>query len=203
MSPLKKIVKRGHIYHVYYRRSGAYRFIGKNFSKLFITLIALGILAWAFNTFILDIGSITEYIFEHYNKLVILGSLFASEIALGILPPDLYIAWAKEFPHPWAMVALLGGLSYTGGVISYFLGTGLYRVPRIHDWVDLKFRNQFQQIRRYGGLLIFISALTPLPFPPVCVVAGVVRFPFRTFLIVALSRIIRFFLYAAVIFSVF
>lgn len=174
--------------------------MGKNFGKLVVFLLILGGLLWALNTFVIDISTITGFIFENFNTYLILLSLFLSEIGTGLLPPDLYILWAKEFSQPYLMVLLLAAISYTGGVLSYLIGTRLYAIPKVKIWVEVKFGDQFMQLRKFGGLLIFLASMTPLPFPPVCVLAGIMKFPFNTFLAVASARFLRFFVYAAIIF---
>lgn len=201
MSPIQKIVKRGKIYHVYYRRTGGYHFLGKNFVRLIIGILIFGAAIWALNTYVFDIKAFTEKITHSMHPFFVVATMFISEIGTGMLPPDLFILWAGEGQYPWLMVTILATVSYLGGWISWYLGTGLYKLPKIHDWVDVKFREQFKQLKRFGGLLIFLAALTPLPFAPVSVIAGVVRFPMKTYLIVALSRFLRFYLYAALIFG--
>jgi membrane protein DedA with SNARE-associated domain len=199
----KDFFKRSNLTHEYYKRKGGYTFLGRNFVKL---LIFLGIGAaglYAFSTWVLDINSVTERIFEQFNTWLIVGTLLLSESFTGILPPDLYIIWAKSWDYPYLMVFILASVSYLGGVISYAYGTQLVKFKSIDRFVHVKFAEQFMQIRRFGGLLIFIAAMAPLPFSPISVVAGVVQFPFRKYLWVALSRYVRFFLYAIVLFSVF
>jgi membrane protein YqaA with SNARE-associated domain len=202
MSPLKRIMKRGHIYHVYYRRSGTYRFIGASALRLIAALILLGVAIYLINTYVFDISSLANYITAHFSTPVVLSSFFASELTLGLLAPEFYIVWAKGFAHPWLWVLLISLISYLGGLGAYFIGTKLHKLPRVHRWMDEKFTVQFKQIRRYGGILIIIAAITPLPYPPICIVSGVVQFPLRTFVFLTLSRFARIFLYAAVIFNV-
>ncbi|GAB5557618.1 MAG: VTT domain-containing protein [Schleiferiaceae bacterium] len=201
MSPVKKIIRKGQVYHVYYRRSGGYRFLGQNMWRLLIGLGIFGLAVWLLNAYVFDITKVTDYITQTLPTWLVLATLLASESFTGLLPPDVYILWAKGFDYPFLMVFVLAFISYSGGVISYFIGTQLHRLPKIHQWVDFTFKQQFDTIRKFGGLLIFIAALTPLPFSPVSVVAGVVDFPFKTYLLVALSRFLRFFLYATVIFQ--
>ncbi len=201
MSPVKKIFKKGHVYHVYYRRSGGYRFLGKNFFKLLIGILIFGAAIWLLNTYVFDITTLTDYITKKLPMWLVLTTLLASESVLGLLPPDVYIIWAKGLENPELMVFVLALISYAGGIISYFIGTKLHRLPKVHQWVDIKFKEQFTTLKKFGGLLIFLAAMTPLPFSPVSTVAGVVDFPFKTYLIVALSRFLRFFVYALVLFQ--
>lgn len=196
-------MKRGHIYHVYYRRSGTYRFIGLNALKLLAVLVLLGIVVYLINKYVFEIDTLTDYLTAHFSTPVVLVSYFLSELTLGLLTPEIFIVWVSGFSQPWLWVLLLGTISYIGGIGAYFIGTKLYHMPRIHRWVDETFSEQFKQIKRYGGVLIVLGALTPLPYPPICIVSGVVRFPFQKFLLITLVRYGRLFLYAAVLFKVF
>jgi membrane protein YqaA with SNARE-associated domain len=144
---------------------------------------------------------IEELIFSRLPNWLIVGTLFISECFTGILPPDMYILWAKSLDYPYLMVFILALSSYVGGIISWYIGTQLHRLKRVKQWVHIKFSEQFKTFRKFGGLVIFISALTPLPFSPVSVVAGMVEYPFKNYLLVALSRFLRFFLYAFVLYK--
>jgi membrane protein YqaA with SNARE-associated domain len=201
MSPIKKIVKRGHIYHVYYRRLGAYRFIGQNSLRLLIAMIILGAAVYLFNRYVLDVSAATAYITEHYNKPIVLGTFLLSESTLGLLAPELYITWVSSLDFKWLWLLLLAMISYGGGVGAYFIGTRLYLMPRIHSWVDVKFAKQFAQIKKFGGLLIVVAALTPLPFSPICIISGIIKFPLNRFLLLTLTRFARFAIYGSLIFG--
>lgn len=196
-------MKRGHVYHVYSRRSGVYRFIGTNALKLLASLVIVGAAFYLFNEYVLEISVLTDYLTKNFSNPVILASFFASETTLGLLSPELFIAWANSQSMPWLWIMLLAVTSYGAGFVAYFIGTKLYHLPRIHKWVDEVFSEQFAQIKRFGGLLIVIASLTPLPYPAVCIVSGVVSYPFKRFALFALVRFARFALYAAVLFQVF
>ncbi len=202
MSPIKRIMKRGHIYHVYYRRSGTYKFIGLNALKLFALLAIFGVAIYYLNKYVLDLDAITDYVTHTFSIPVVLVTFLLSELTLGVLSPELYIVWVESFNYPWLWVFFLGVISYLGGLGAYFIGSKLYHLPKIHRWVDEKFAEQFKQIRRYGGILVVLAALTPLPYPPICIVSGVVKFPFRNFALLTLVRFGRLFIYAAIIFKV-
>lgn len=197
----KDFRKRSNLAHEYYKRKGGYRFLGKNFLKLLASMVVLAAGLYAFSTYVLDIKDATDFIFKRFNPYVIIGTLFLSESFLGILPPDLYILWAKEMDYSYLLVLILAVVSYLGGIISYLYGTQLVKFTAIDRFVHVKFKEQFEQLRRFGGLFIFLAAMTPLPFSPVSVVAGVVEFPFSKYLFIALARFLRFFLYALVIFQ--
>ena len=199
----RTLAEKGSRYHYYFKRTGRYAFIGKNLLRLIVILGAFALSAWAFFEFVIDLEQIEKLIFSRLPTWLIVGTLFISECFTGILPPDMYIIWAKTLDEPYLMVFILALSSYIGGIISWIIGTQLHRLERVKKWVDVKFEEQFKLFKKYGGLVIFVSALTPLPFSPVSVVAGIVEYPFKSYLIVALSRFLRFFLYAFVIYQIF
>ena len=194
--------QKSYRYHNYFKRTGRYRFVGKNLLRLLLVITAFVLVVWGFTTFVLDIDQMEDLIFSQLPNWLIFTTLFLSECFTGILPPDMYIIWANTFPRPYLVVFFLALLSYTGGMISWFIGTQIHRLKRVKLWVDIKLAEQVKLFRRYGGLVIFISALTPLPFSPVSVVAGMIDYPLKLYWMVALSRFLRFFLYAYFIFQV-
>jgi membrane protein YqaA with SNARE-associated domain len=202
MSPIRRIFKKGNLYHQFYRRRGGYHFIGRSLFKLTIALILLGAVLYLINEYVYNITDATEYLTANFNILFILGSFLLSESTLGLLSPEIFVIWVKQFDYPWLWLLLIATISYSGAIIAYFIGTKLYMLPRIHKWIDETFAVQFGQIRRFGGLLIILAAVTPLPYPPVCIISGMVHFPFRLFLILVATRFLRFAAYAALIFQV-
>jgi membrane protein YqaA with SNARE-associated domain len=190
-------------YHQYYKRKGGYVFMRKNLWKLLIALAVIGVMAWAFDRYIFNISDGIKILQAKFPQWVVFAVFFVSEFTLGIIPPESLILWVNEFSYPWFWIFILSTISYAGGVFAYFIGTRLYLLPKIHRWVDETFREQFDQLRRFGGLLIVLATMTPLPFPPSCMVAGIIHFPRRTFLVLTLTRFIRFFLYGALLLSIF
>ena len=106
------------IYHVYFRRSGFYRFAVKNL------IILAAIVAGLFGIFtfierhIIDLGMV----FETFVSKLITGWVyvvfFLSESLLGLLPPDFFILWAKGFEQPYHVVTILASLYFILGDID-------------------------------------------------------------------------------------
>lgn len=147
-----------------------------------------------------------SYYFSKYSLVVsneiILAVFFLSETILGLIPPDLFIVWAKQFSHPYAMVLLLAVLSYTAGFLSYYLGVKLGGIKKISELINIKFADEFKMLRSWGGFIIVIAALFPLPYSTMCLGAGMLRYSFRALVLLGLFRIVRFFAYAAVLYQV-
>lgn len=188
------------VYFAQFKHRGGIGFLKENLSKLALILAAFAVTFTLVNNYILD-DDLNKWIREELSPVWLVATLFLSECFLGILPPDVYIWAVKSYDSPLMWVFILSIASYIGGIISYIIGLQLYKLPRVRHWVAETYKDQFDQIRKYGGVLISIAALTPLPFSPVSMVAGVVKYRFNRYLLFGLTRFLRFFLYAWVIYS--
>ncbi len=194
--------RRIRLSHFKFKRQGGYGFLQANLIRFVGALLLFALAVIALFSFLVDRSALELWIDTHLSPFWLLGTLFISEAITGILPPDLYILAVGSYANPWFWVFLLALASYLGGICAYFIGTRLGDLPRIHRWITGSYAEQFSQIRKYGGLLVVLAALTPLPYSPVSTVAGAVDFPFKLYLLYGLSRFARFFLYAWVIYSV-
>ncbi len=192
--PLKELKKKASIYHVYYRRQGAYALIRENIVKIVVgaaVVIAVLVLLQQLEIFHPKRDAI--YLKEHFGIIPVHIILFLAEICIGILPPPIFIFWAAEFDMPYLLIFTLCLMSIAGGALSYFIGKWLHTLPKVKKWVDIKFKTQFDTLKRFGGLLIVVSTVSPISFPTVAMVAGVIGFPFRTYFLLSLFRFIKFF----------
>lgn len=190
-----------YIYHRYLKISGTYRFVGKNIVKL---LLSLGLFAGSvifINHYLWDVESTLQYLFSHFSQWIVMAVFLASESFIGVLPPDLFILWAGGLTQPYVTVLILALCSYAGGFVSWYTGVYLVGRPRIRQAVEVRYAGQFELFKKFGSLALFMAALTPLPFAPVSVAAGLTHFSARRYGLVAGVRFIRFFGYAFVIFS--
>ena len=172
----------------------------KNLLRLLLVLLAFVVVFSLFNYYVLN-EEVKQWIAEELSPAWLVITLFLSECFLGTLPPDLYIWAVRSYENHWFWVFILSLSSYVGGIVSYYIGTWLFKVPRIHEWVVGTYKEQFDQIRRYGGILISIAALTPLPYSPVSMVAGIIGYRFKSYLLFGITRFARFFLYAWIIYG--
>jgi len=129
-----------------------------------------------------------------------------SESFLGLIPPDFFIVWTKQLGseigvNPWLLTFVLASLSYLGGMISYFIGMRLIHIPKIHDWAIEKYGELFQNLKKWGGFFVVISALLPIPFSIVLMVCGITGYPFKWAAYLSIFRFFRFGLYALFLFT--
>lgn len=200
--PLKKTLE---LYHNYYKRTGLYKFLGINFLKLILILagiIALILLLDQFIDFKARQDDMQHFV-ERHNPLFVFSFFLGTESFMGLIPPDIFIVWAKaRFPeNAYFIVAILATLSYWGGINAYFLGTLVRKFPKVEKYVQRKYESNFELIKKWGGIVIIMAALFPLPFAMISTIAGIVKYPFKPYLLYGLTRYIRFFLYAMAIFG--
>lgn len=189
-------------YHFFYHRKGFYKFLS-GISLKFAGIMGLVLLGLAlFEHFTPGIAFyFAKYTMTLSNGLII-GFFFISETLLGLIPPDLFILWAKQFASPYAVVAILAVLSYGAGLLAYFLGMRLGGLKRLNTYINDRFGQHFSLLRNWGGFIIVIAALLPLPYGTMCLGAGLLRYSFRMLLLLGMFRIVRFFLYAGVLYQV-
>ena len=63
-------------------------------------------------------------------------------------------------------------------------------------------RENLKNTRKWGGVLILVGALLPLPFSIACIAAGMIKYPFKNVVFFGLFRFVRFAIYAWAIFKV-
>ncbi len=189
------------IYHYYYKKTGLYKFLIRNTIKMILVLAALIAALLLAKEYLFDYDAFRAWIDSLYNPFVF-SFFLASETILGWIPPDLFIIWAKKFDSPYLIVTILATLSYIGGMGSYLIGMGIRRIPKVRAFLEVKFEKHFTLIRKWGGVVVIIAALLPLPYSTISIVAGMVKYPFRLFWIFGITRYLRFYLYAIPLFSV-
>ena len=128
-----------------------------------------------------------------------------SEIVFGILPPELFmLVWSlgQASVEMYVLnVIALAVISYAAGVFGYYIGNTFSKTPfykRIHDRHLAQYS---RQLRRYGSYLVIVGAITPIPFSATCMMAGSVNLPFNNFLLICISRLLRFAVFGWMVWS--
>lgn len=177
------------------------RFLLKNLLKGLMALtiiVVIYILLQKYTAF----DSFMSYI-GRWPVLVYLVFIF-SEVVFGIIPPELFMIWSIKsgvFDTYAFDVALLAGISYAAGVFGYAIGARLKDFGPFKK-VFQKYIKRYQNtLNRYGGFLIFVAAVTPVPFSAICMLMGATRYNFYRFLLIALVRFVRFAAYSVVIYQ--
>ncbi|WP_124980789.1 YqaA family protein [Nonlabens xiamenensis] len=187
--------------HRYYKLTGFYSFVWESIKKSMPpVLVVVGILLLV-HFFVIDIEKALELAVQELPNYGVLTFFYLSETALGLIPPELFIAWAGETANPVINLSLIALLSYLGGFTSYWIGRRALRIPSLHEYLEVKMAKQLVMARKWGGILIAVGALLPLPFSMASLVAGMLKYPIRSWMIVGLLRFVRFAIYGAAIFS--
>ena len=187
--------------HQYYSYTGFYSFVKTSLVKALLPISIFIIALWLINKFFIDFNDLFTSI-STFNPLIILAVFFASESLLGLIPPEIFIAWAGNTEMPVFSLTILAVLSYVGGIISFFIGKTISNMPSVYNYLEVKMEKHVKMIRKWGGFLIVVGALLPIPFAITSIAAGLIHYKFKNYLLFGLFRFVRFYLYALVIFNV-
>lgn len=139
------------------------------------------------------------------NPISLFITFFLSEVIFGLIPPEFFMmVWIlnKVTLSEYVInLAILSGLSYIAGIIGFYIGknfskTSLYR--KIFGKYLIQYK---RQLKRYGGFLVFVGAVTPIPYSATCMLAGSVDLSFKDFLLIGIARVIRFAVYGWMVWS--
>ena len=136
------------------------------------------------------------------SALWLLGGVSFAESAFLPVPVDavsvpIMLSAKRRIP----VVILIGTLtSVLGGLLGYLLGWGFYETlaqPLLRllgvDGEVQGFTERMQQNQTAGAWLIFLGAVTPIPFKVVCIGAGLIKFNLPLFMAAAMAgRLLRF-----------
>jgi len=188
--------------HQYYSYTGFYSFIGRTLKKAIIPVLLIVAAIFLFNAYVFNINDALQKITEVFATKYILGIFFLSESFLGLIPPEIFIAWTKKTASPTLLLALLAFLSYTGGIISFFIGKAALKITSVRNYLENKMSHHLKNTKKWGGFLIVTGALLPIPFSITCMAAGMIKYPLKGVLSFGLFRFLRFALYALAIFQI-
>lgn len=126
---------------------------------------------------------------------LLLGIFTVSEVVFGIIPPELFmLIWqSKGVLSEYVLnLTYLTLISYGAGVIGYYIGR-YFSKTKIYQRIHERYLKQYdEKLRTYGLYLVLVGAITPVPFSATCMLAGSVNTPIDKFLLICISRIIRF-----------
>lgn len=196
----KTYKERFDIIHRYNKRTGFYKFLCRNTVKLVLIMAAI-ILAIVLLQKVVDINVLFDKMVDALPEYLVFVIFLVSESVLGWIPPDLFSIWAKQFHSPYWVVTFLATLSYIGGINAFFLGKLILKHKRVNRFVEEKNKENFALIRKWGGVVIVMAALFPLPYATISTIAGMVHYPFKRFAIFGLTRYLRFYIYAIPIYN--
>ena len=187
----------------YYQITKFYSFLKNTAFKGSVAIIFFILLLVGLELFVLDFNSLLNQLVASYSATFIFSFFLTSETFLGIIPPEVFIAWASKSANPWLFLFILATISYVGGIISYLIGNRLFLIPGIKNHIENKIAKHIVNLRKWGGLFVLLGAISPIPHSIVSLASGLIKYNFKYYLIWSLFRYARFVIYALVIFKVF
>lgn len=187
----------------YYRITKFYVFLKDTSIKAGLTILIFALLLLGLEHFFLDFDAILDQLIATFSPQAILAVFAISETFLGLVPPEIFIAWSAKSAAPLLFLLFLAGLSYLGGIIAYLIGKLLFRITFIRYHLENKIAGHIANLRKWGGFFVFVGAMLPIPHSIVSMACGLIKYDFRQYLLWALFRYLRFGIYALVLFQVF
>lgn len=200
-SKQKTVKSRLQLLHQYYNYTGFYTFVWEAIKKALPYIVVIVIAIYTINHFF-NINAALVRLTEILPSYGVLSFFFVSETLLGLVPPEIFIAWAGKMYSPWFYLSVLAILSYGGGLLSYWMGRSITKMPTVHNYLEVKMEKQLKNSKKWGGFLIMVGAVLPLPFSIACMAAGIIEFPFKNVMLYGSLRFIRFAIYGLIIFNV-
>jgi len=199
---MKRRKSKTKLLHQYYRYTGFYTFIGNSLKKSAIPVILIIFGLYLVNEYVFTIDDGLEFLTQTFSRTGVLIVFFISETLLGLIPPEIFIGWSKKTATPILNLSILATLSYAGGILSYFIGKTIQKITTVKNYLEVKMAKHLKNTGKWGGFLILIGALLPVPFSITCVAAGMIKYPLKGVVLFGLFRFVRFALYAWAIFNV-
>lgn len=196
-------IKKLTIINRYYKISGFYLFLKNTALKGGVVIVIFVAIILGLEYFLIDFNSLLNTLVATYSSEIIFSFFLLSETVLGLVPPEIFIAWASKSATPWMFLFILASMSYLGGIIAYYIGNRLFLIPAIKNHIENKIAKHITNLRKWGGLFVFIGAMLPLPHSIVSLACGLIKYNFKYYLLWALFRYLRFVIYAFVIFQIF
>lgn len=187
----------------YYRITKFYGFLKDTAVKGGLVIVLFVTILLALEFFFLDFDSLLNSLVVSFSAASVFFIFLISETVLGLIPPEIFIAWSSKSASPWLYLIGLASLSYLGGVLAYLVGRRLNMIPAIQNHLENKISGHIVNLRKWGGLFILVGAVLPLPHSMVSMACGIIKYEFKNYLLWALFRFLRFVFYAVIIFQVF
>ena len=138
-----------------------------------------------------------------YDRPTVVYFIFlASEMIFGIIPPEFFMIWSlrNEILTTYINnIIALSAISYAAGIIGFGIGAYLKNTQFYKAMKKRVFGKFEKHLNHYGGFLVVVAALTPLPFSGIAMLVGSVHYSFKKYLWFSLFRFLRFLVYGIVI----
>lgn len=141
-----------------------------------------------------------KFLEPFFDREILIFTIFLiSEVIVGIIPPEFFMIWALRYETLLAYSFVITGLtlaSYLSGVVGFWIGWYL-NTTIFYRYIRRRFLGKMEKrLQSFGPYLVVIAALTPVPFSGAAMLVGSVKYSFRKYLLLSLSRFLRFAVYA-------
>ena len=172
-------------------------FLLKNLSRGLLWLAVLAIAFILFNRYV-DIDSSEFLVAIGDNVKTVFFVYFLSEILVGIIPPEVFMMWSLKLAESRDYildVSLFAFISYFAGIVAYLFGRYFHQTI-IYRYIRKRYLRKFEiRFQQFGGFLLFVAAVTPLPYSGICMLSGAANYSSRNFYLITLFRFLRFVVY--------
>lgn len=154
------------------------------------------------NEYIQNIEWLTNLTSQEWLIYLIFG---LSEVIFGIIPPEFFMIWSINNGISDSYVTnvlFLAVMSYGAGISGYYIGKWFSKTGFFAKFLGRLLDRYQAPFRRYSGFIIFVGAVTPLPFSAVCMLVGTVNYPLNRFFLITLTRFLRFIVYGYLVWTV-
>lgn len=196
---MKKASKQGHSFIDQKRKEETIFFI-RNLAKGLLWLAAI-VAAYIFLKNRID-PDYLEWVRPFNENPALLYLVFSiSEVMIGIIPPEIFMIWAlrnNDIQEYVYYIAILTAITYAAGVVGYWIGR-YFNTSRYYRLLKRRLIGRYEKyLYKFGGFLIIVASLTPIPFSGVAMLVGSIRYSFTRYLMYSSSRILRFVAYSYV-----
>ena len=97
--------------HQYYSYTGFYTFILNSLKKAIMPIAIVVVCLILFNEYVYSINKGLQLITTMFSDIQILVVFFISESFLGLIPPEIFIAWSKKTTDPIVNLSILAKIA--------------------------------------------------------------------------------------------
>ncbi|WP_194975700.1 YqaA family protein [Aquiflexum lacus] len=181
------------------------RFLIRNILKGFLYLAILIVIFLLIKSYFSEQERM-EWFGDIYDNVPLVMSIFiASEILFGIIPPEVFMLWSLKtglIGSYFVSIGLLSIISYLAGFTNFTIGTFAKDKSRILNGSNKIIRKYRILFQKYGTHLVIVACVSPLPFSAISLLAGAGGMDKKKYLWYSLLRIVRFFVYAYVLYKI-
>lgn len=177
------------------------RFLIKNLVRGIFWLVII-ITAFVLLKNHVEVELFNKLVFTYEHTIIVISIYIGSETVFGIIPPELFMIWALGFESLSKyiiLVLIFASLSYLAGIAGFLFGNFLSQ-SKTYRLIKKYFLQKYMRyLYRYGGFLVIVASLTPIPFSGVAMLVGSLKYPLKSYLLFSLFRFVRFAVYGFII----